>query len=137
MQRRGFSLRVLLLASALPAVFLLTSVQLHAQADTGSIQGTIKDQSGAVIPGAKVTLTNEGTNLSVTLNSRGDGTYIFSPVRIGVYSVTAEATGFATAVQPHITLGIQQQLVIDLTLKPGAVTQTIEVTGAAPVLQTQ
>jgi len=137
MQRRGFSLRVLLLALALPALILLTSVQLHAQADTGSIQGTIKDQTGAVIPGAKVTLTNEGTNLSVTLNSSGDGSYIFSPVRIGVYSVTAEAPGFAKAVQTHITLSIQQQIVADLTLKPGAVTQTIEVTGAPPVLQTQ
>ena len=137
MRRYGYSLRYLFLALAVPAVFILTSVQLHAQADTGSIQGTIKDQTGAVIPNAKVTLTNEGTNLAVTMDSRGDGTYVFTPVKIGVYSVSAEASGFAKDVQPHINLELQQQLVIDLTLKPGAVTQTIEVTGAAPVLQTQ
>jgi hypothetical protein len=137
MQRRGFFLRFLFLALAVPVMFVLTSVSLHAQADTGSIQGTIKDQSGAVIPGAKVTLTNEGTNLSVTLTAGGDGTYIFEPVKIGIYSVTAEAPGFAKVVQAHVTLEIQQQRVVDLTLKPGAVTQTIEVTGAPPPLQTQ
>jgi hypothetical protein len=137
MQRRGFFLRFLFLALAVPAISLLVSVSLHAQADTGSIQGTIKDQSGAVIPGAKVTLTNEGTNLAITMTAGGDGTYIFEPVKIGVYSVTAEAMGFAKVVQAHVTLEIQQQRVVDLTLKPGAVTQTIEVTAAPPALQTQ
>ena len=137
MRRHGFSLRYLLLGLAVLAVFILTSVKLHAQADTGSIQGTIKDQSGAVIPNAKVALTNEGTNLTITSNSRADGMYIFSPVKIGVYAVSAEAPGFAKTVQAHITLDIQQQRVVDLELKPGAITQTIEVTGAPPALQTQ
>jgi hypothetical protein len=137
MQRHGFFLRFLFLSLMVPAVFFLTSATLHAQADTGSIQGTIKDQTGAVIPGAKVILTNEGTNLAVTFTAGGDGSYIFSPVKIGVYSVSAEAPGFAKAVQPHITLEIQQQRVVDLTLNPGMVTQTIEVTGAPPPLQTQ
>ncbi len=116
---------------------MATCVSVYAQADTGSIQGTIKDQTGAVIPNVKVTLTNEGTGLAISMNSGADGTYIFTPVKIGVYSVSAEATGFAKAVQPHITLSIQQQLVVDLTLKPGMVTQTVEVTGAPPALQTQ
>ena len=137
MQRRGFFLRFLFLALAVPVMFVLTSVSLHAQADTGSIQGTIKDPSGAVIPNAKVTLTNEGTNLALTVTAGGDGGYIFSAVKIGIYSVSAEIQGFAKAIQPHITLNIQQQLVVDLTLKPGMVTQTIEVTGAPPALQTQ
>jgi len=137
MERRGFFLRMLFLALVVPAVFFLTSATLHAQADTGSSQGTIRDQSGAVIPGAKVDLTNEGTNLTITLTAGGDGSYIFSPVKIGVYEVSAEAPGFAKAVQTHITLDIQQQRVVDLVLKPGAVTQTIEVTGAPPALQTQ
>jgi len=136
-RRRDASLHMLFLVLVAIATSLVTSVGLHAQADTGSIQGTIKDQSGAVIPGAEVTLTNEGTNLSVTLTSGADGTYTFSPVKIGVYSVSAVAQGFAKAVQTHLTLDLQQQLVVDLTLKPGAVTQTIEVTGAAPALQTQ
>jgi hypothetical protein len=137
MERRGFFLHFLFLALVVPAVFFLTSATLHAQADTGSIQGTIKDQTGAVIPGAKVILTNEGTNLTITFTAGGDGSYIFSPVKIGVYSVSAESPGFAKAVQTHVTLEIQQQRVVDLTLNPGTVTQTIEVTGAPPALQTQ
>jgi hypothetical protein len=137
MERRGFFLHFLFLALLVPAVFFLTSATLHAQADTGSIQGTIKDQTGAVIPGAKVILTNEGTNLTITFTAGGDGSYIFSPVKIGIYAVSAEAPGFAKVVQPHVTLELQQQRVVDLTLKPGAITQTIEVTGAPPPLQTQ
>ncbi len=136
MQRHGFFLRVFL-SLVVPAVFFLTSATLNAQVDTGSIQGTVKDQSGAVIPGAKVILTNEGTNLTMTFTAGGDGSYIFSPVKIGIYAVSAEAPGFAKAVHPHVTLEIQQQRVVDLTLTPGAVTQTIEVTGAPPPLQTQ
>jgi hypothetical protein len=137
MQRHGFFLRFLFLVLVVPAVVFLTSATLHAQADTGSIQGTIKDQSGAVIPGAKVILTNEGTNLTMTFTASGDGSYIFAPVKIGIYAVSAEAPGFAKVVQPHVTLEIQQQRVVDLTLTPGVVTQTIEVTGAPPPLQTQ
>jgi len=137
MLRASAFLRFLFLALAVPAVLLLTSVSLRAQADTGSIQGTIKDQTGAVIPKAQVTLKNEGTNLAVTMAAGADGSYIFSPVKIGIYEVSAEAPGFARAVQSHVTLELQQQLVIDLTLKPGAVTQTVEVTAAPPPLQTQ
>ena len=137
MQRASAFLRFLLLALAVPAALLLTSVGLRAQADTGSIQGTIKDQTGAVIPKAQVTLKNEETNLAITMTAAGDGSYIFSPVRIGTYEVSAEAQGFARAVQSHVTLELQQQLVVDLTLKPGTVTQTVEVTAAPPPLQTQ
>jgi hypothetical protein len=137
MQRNSPFLRFLFLALAVPAVLLLTCASLRAQADMGSIQGTIKDQTGAVVPGAKVTLKNEGTNFTISTTSGSDGSYIFTPIKIGTYAVSAEATGFSTAVQPHITLDIQQQLVVDLTLKPGVLTQTIEVTGAPPALQTQ
>jgi hypothetical protein len=137
MVRRGFASRIFgsLLLALLFALWAAPG--LFAQADTGSIQGTIKDQTGAVIPGAKVTLTNEGTNLAITMTAGGDGSYIFAPVKIGIYAVSAEAPGFAKAVQSHVTLDIQQQIVVDLVLKPGAVTQTVEVTAAPPVLQTQ
>jgi hypothetical protein len=137
MQRHGFFLRFLFLSLVVPAVFFLTSATLHAQVDTGSIQGTIKDQSGAVVPGAKVTVTNEATSLSLTSAAGPDGSYMFTPLKIGRYSVSAESPGFAKAVQSAISLSIDQHLVVDLTLKPGAVTQTVEVTAAVPVLQTQ
>jgi len=137
MQRRRRFLRLLLLALAVPALSLLAAVSLRAQVDTGAILGTIKDQTGAVMPGAKVSLTNEGTNLTITTSAGPDGTYTFAPVKIGVYAVSAEAAGFSKAVQSHLTLNIDQQLVVDFSLKPGVVTQTVEVTAAPPALQTQ
>jgi hypothetical protein len=137
MHRRSSFLHFLFLALAVSTIWLLASESLYAQVDFGSIQGTIKDQSGAVIPGAKVSLTNEGTSLTVTTTTGPDGGYTFSPVKIGVYAVSAEASGFSKAVLSHLTLSIDQKLVVDLSLKPGVVTQTIEVTAAAPALQTQ
>ena len=108
-----------------------------AQVDTGALLGTVKDASGAVIPNAKVTLTNEGTSLTLTATTRGDGSYIFTPLKIGTYTVEAEAPGFEKGRNAGVVVNIQQQVVVDFTLVPGAVTQTVEVTSQAPLLQTQ
>src|SRR5213080_477123 len=110
---------------------------LYAQVDTGAILGTVKDQSGAVVPGAKVTLTNEGTSFSVSTTTGADGGYTFTPVKIGTYTVDAEFQGFQKASHPHVTVNVQQQVVVDFTLQPGQVTQTVEVTAEVPLLQTQ
>lgn len=110
---------------------------LHAQVDTGTILGTVMDQSGGVIPHAKVSLTNEATNFTTATTTSGEGTYTFTPVKIGTYTVSVEAPGFAKAVQSHLVLNIDQQLVVNLQLHPGAVTQTVTVTTAPPALQTQ
>ena len=116
---------------------LAVAAPAWSQIDTGTILGTVSDPSGAVVPGAKVSLTNEGTNLTVTMTTGGDGGYTFSPVKIGTYAVSVEAAGFSKAVQSHLALSINQDLKADITLKPGAVTQTVEVTGAPPQLQTE
>lgn len=116
---------------------MLAGSPAFAQVDMGSLQGTVLDSSGAVIPNAKVSLTSQATNLTVTTKSNASGVYIFTPIRIGQYTVTAEAPGFSKTVQSNLTVNVQQQLVVNLTLKPGAVTQTVEVTGAPPALQTQ
>jgi len=108
-----------------------------AQVDTGTIFGTVSDQSGAVVPGADVTLTNEGTSLSVKITTTSFGGYNFTPLKIGNYTITVEKAGFEKVVHPHIPLQVQEQVKIDITLVPGQVTQTIEVTAAAPLLQTQ
>ena len=125
------------LTTALIVCGVLAGSRLFAQVDMGTIEGTIKDPSGAVIPHAKVSITNEGTNFTITTTASGTGAFVFTPIRIGEYTVSAQAPGFAKALRPHLTLNIQQQLVVNLTLKPGAVTQTVEVTAAPPVLQTQ
>src|SRR2546422_4682130 len=103
--RRTIALAVLLV--------LMGGTSLYAQVDTGAVLGTVKDQTGAVIPGAKVTLTNEGTNFSVVTNTGSDGSYIFTPVKIGSYGVTAEFQGFQKSTHPHVTLNVQQQVVVD------------------------
>src|SRR6516164_2755079 len=104
---------------------LLAGSPLCAQVDTGAILGTIKDQSGAVIPGATVTLTNEGTGVSVSTVTGAEGSYVFRPIRIGTYTVEAKYRGFQKIEHLHITVDVQQQVVLDLTLLPGQVTQTV------------
>lgn len=118
-------------------LFLVVAVPAWCQIDTGTITGTVTDQSGAVVPNAKVSLTNEGTDLTVTMTTNANGSYTFSPVKIGTYTISVEATGFEKVIHPHLTVSINQSLKDDITLRPGSVTQTIEVTAAAPALQTQ
>ena len=123
------------------SLFLLAAVlacqNLPAQVDTGSVLGTVRDSSGAVIPGAKVSLTNTETGLTVSTVAGGDGNYVFTPVKIGTYSVAAEFQGFRKVEQQNVQVDVLQQVVVNLTLLPGALTQTVEVTGAPPQLQTQ
>ena len=127
--------------SAVPAALIfficLAGQYLFGQVDTGTLLGTVKDQSGAVIPGVRVTLTNEGTSFTLNTTTTADGSYIFTPIKIGRYRVEAEFTGFQKSVRTGIDVNIQAQIVVDFVLVPGAVTQTVEVTGQAPLLQTQ
>jgi len=136
MNRRAFAwiLRSLLAA----AVLIILSVRpLLAQVDTGSITGTVTDASGAVVTGAKVTLTNEGTGASLSTSAGSDGGYKFTPLRIGSYKVDASAQGFKTSSEPHISVDVGSNVLVNLKLQPGSVNETIEVTSEAPLLQTQ
>jgi hypothetical protein len=108
-----------------------------AQVDTGAIQGTVRDTSGGVVPGATVTLTNVGTNTSSQTTTNADGNYQFPAVRVGTYTVVAELQGFTRAAREGVGLSIQQRLVVDFVLKPGDLAETVEVTTQAPPLQTQ
>ena len=119
------------------SVLLLGSRVLLAQVDTGAIIGTVTDQSGGVIPGVQVTAINEGTAFQMSTVTHSDGTYIFAPVRIGTYTISAEYRGFDKASRVHLEVNVQQHVVVDFALQPGAVTQTVVVTTAAPLLQTQ
>src|SRR5436305_6300660 len=110
---------------------------LQAQVDTGSITGTVTDASGAVVNGAKVTLTNEGTGAALSLTTRSDGSYTFRPVRIGSYKIDASAQGFKTVSQTHIVVNVSANVLVNLKLPTGSVSETVEVTAAPPVLQTQ
>jgi Carboxypeptidase regulatory-like domain len=130
---RAVLFRGCLLALALTAT-LPTSVS--AQVDTGTLSGTIKDESGGVLPGATVTITHEGQGLTLTGVTRQDGTYIFTPIRTGAYSVEVDFPGFRKGVRKGLTVGIQENVRVDFTLQTGVVSEEIVVTAQSPLLQT-
>jgi carboxypeptidase family protein len=119
---------------------LLVSVLLcapaSAQVDTGTILGTVKDQSGGVLPGATVTITHEGQAFTLSAVTREDGSYVFTPIRTGTYAIDVEFQGFKKGVRRGITVSIQQQAVVDFSLQPGGVAEELVVTADAPLLQT-
>jgi hypothetical protein len=108
-----------------------------AQVDQGAINGVVKDSTGAVVPHAVVTLTNTDTNFVLHDKSDGKGEYSFSPIKIGNYTVSATAPGFETTTQENVRVNIQDRLGIDITLKPGGVKETVTVSGAPPMLQSE
>ena len=116
---------------------LLSVLQLQAQVDTGSITGTVTDPSGAVVSGARVTLTNEGTAAALAVTTGSDGSYTFSPVKIGSYKIEATAQGFKTITQSNIVVNVSANVLVNLKLQTGSVSETVEVTSSVPVLQTQ
>ncbi|MGB2671673.1 MAG: carboxypeptidase-like regulatory domain-containing protein, partial [Candidatus Acidiferrum sp.] len=129
--------RKLPLTFALVLLGLILPCQTFGQVDTGAISGTIKDSSGGVVAGAKVTLTNQETGVSITTTSGSIGEYSFSPVKIGSYSVSAEFTGFQKVQQNNVTVDVQQKVLVDISLRPGLQTEVVEVNSAPPALQTQ
>ena len=103
---------------------------------TGSISGEVKDEKQAVINGATVTLRNVTTNQSRTSQTDGDGRYRFTGVPVGDYEVTVESTGFAKYVQSGIKLELNQPATVDVTMKPGAVTEVVNIVENASILNT-
>jgi hypothetical protein len=87
-----------------------------AQVDSGTVAGIVRNPAGDGAHGAKVFLKNEGTSISKSTYTRGDGTYIFTPVKIGTYSVSVELQGFVPAFQTGVVVNIQQQAVVNFNL---------------------
>lgn len=123
--------------SVLFVLAVVSGSLLFAQVDTGSISGTVKDTSGAVVPGARITLTNEDTGLVTNQLSGSDGEYKFSPIKIGHYSLSAELKGFQRVEQTHVSVDVQQRVIADFELPPGQMTETVTVSTEPPALQTQ
>src|SRR5260370_6180113 len=119
---------------AISSVFFAKFAQ--AQLTNGDVIGTVTDTTGAVIPGAKVTLTNTGTKVAATTTTNGTGDYTFNLLNPGQYTVTIEAKGFKKLVIPGFALAAGDRLRENETMEPGNVEETVEVTAAAPLLQT-
>lgn len=100
------------------------------------MQGTVSDSSGAAVVNANVTLTNEGTAASFTSITEANGSYAFESLQPGLYSVTVEASGFKKFSAKANRVSIGQPATVNVTLQLGAVTEVVEVSGAAEVVQT-
>ena len=123
------------------ALALLSSLGITlaawAQVDTATVTGTVRDSSGAVLPNVTVTATEMNTGTKTSAQSGNDGNYVITPVKIGRYAVSAEASGFQTETRRDIILDVQQNLRLDFQLRVGSVAQTTEVTSEAPALDTE
>lgn len=116
--------------AVLVCLSLLCAAELRAQG-TADVLGTVTDASGGVLPGATVTLTNTGTNISQTTQTTGGGEYIFNLVQVGTYTVKVEEKGFKTYTQASLTLASGDRARVDAKLEVGDVTQTVEVQASA------
>src|SRR6266699_6060410 len=128
-------LRLMLLKSAVLAV-LFTSV-LSAQTITGSITGVVTDPSSSVIPNVKIVATNTGTNLTYPTATNDAGVYNLVFLPVGRYTVSASAQGFKQALLGPFALDVNQIAKVDIKLEVGEVTQSVEITAVAPILQTE
>jgi hypothetical protein len=110
---------------------------MMAQGLFGTISGVITDSSGAVVVGATVQLTHLDTNVTKTLTTNNAGVYSATSLNPGVYRVEASASGFKTAIVSAVTLEVNANPKVDLTLQVGEASETVDVTAEAPLLQTQ
>lgn len=120
--------------AVLVAVFCASPA--FSQTLNATLLGNITDVSGAVVPGAKVTITEVNTNVSRIGQTNESGNYLFPNLPPGTYSVTVEATGFKKETRSDLRVLVDTVVRSDIQLSPGAITETIEVTGAPPLLQT-
>src|ERR1700733_2273663 len=124
-----------LLCVLLVAVF--ASTEALAQIDAGTVAGTVKDSSGAVISEATITLKNDLTGISAVTRSASTGTYAFNGVNAGTYTITAASAGFEARVIHGVEVHVQQTATIDVLLAAGSVQQQVTVTAASPLLQAE
>ncbi len=130
-------MRKLLRFLSLLAVSTLAVPSLHAQAVTAQAQlnGSVRDQTGGVVPKASVSLRNVDTNQSYATTSNEAGYYIFTNVPPGNYALSAESSGFSKYEQTGIALLVAQIATIDISLKPGGFTEKVKVNSEAPVIE--
>jgi len=129
-------MRKVTLLSAFLAL-LGTASTLQAQSATGQITGTIRDSTGAVVPGATVTAVSELTGSRREATTSHDGNYVFPLLSVSVYSVSAELQGFRPAKRTGVRLNVDQVYRVDLELQPGGLTEAVDVQAAAATIDTE
>lgn len=124
-----FLVSICLLASS--AVILMAQGSYRAQ-----VRGVVEDASGAVVQGAKVTITDVGMNIASSSRTNDKGEYFFTGLRPANYSLKVEAEGFRPEEKTDVVLAVDQQATLNFTLSPGAITAAVEVNTSAPLLDT-
>lgn len=116
--------------------FVLIAGAAQAQIVKGTFVGTVVDQAGAVVAGAKITVTNLGTSVVANTLTDSAGSYVLPFLDPGIYSVSAEHAGFKMAIDPSVKLDIAARVRVDIALQVGTIEQTVDVSSAAPLVQT-
>jgi carboxypeptidase family protein/TonB-dependent receptor-like protein len=132
----GLRVKFIILGVVFLAASLFPTRALAQGVDTALLRGTVSDPSGAVIPAATVTMTDDATKVATKTASDEAGRYTFNALKPASYTATVEAQGFRTLVHPSIVLRVGQQSDLDFTLAVGQRTETVEVTGTAALLNT-
>jgi len=123
--------------SIMACVTLVAPLIAVGQVTTGSVTGTVSDTANHVIPNVNLTLDSLATGIQRTTITGGDGSYTFTQLLPGTYSLTAAAQGFATTVQENIQAQVNVIVRVDMTLKPATVQEKVEVQGTLPAMQTE
>ena len=124
------------MVSLLALMFFLVTQTSSAQSTGGRIRGTVTDASGAAVAGAAVSLINVATNVSREATTNETGEYIFLEVPVGTYEINVTQAGFKKFVRKDIVVNLNAVVSVDLALSVGGATETVEVTGAPPVIDT-
>ncbi len=117
-------------------VLIAISSVAWAQVSTGRISGTVSDETGALIPGVDITATNVDTGRTRSLVSDDEGRYVAPNLSLGAYEVEASLAGFQTAVRSGIQLSVGREVVVNITLRVGEISERVTVTGDAPLVET-
>ena len=125
--RRDFGLLAFML--------MLFGLLAYGQAVDGNILGTVLDSQGAAVVGAEVSIANLGTGVALTTKTNGTGDYRFDHLPVGTYRLTAKMTGFRP-ISEEVDVVLNKTGTSNLTLTPGTATETVEVSGAAPPIDT-
>src|SRR6185436_7455717 len=121
----------------LVSVLLVSLLPVWPQTYTGTITGTVTDPAGATVPNATVTAKNVGTNITTETKTSSSGGYNLLFLPVGNYALTVHSTGFKTAAVAPFPVSVNQTARVDVTLEVGAITESVDVTAAAPVMQTE
>ena len=119
------------------SLLLLAPATLQAQFETASVLGYVRDSSGAPVTNSKVQLINASTGIAVTVTTDSDGQFQFTDVHIGQYKIDASSAGFNETVTEVFNVAVNARQRVDVTLKPGSVSETVTVSSAASQLESE